>query len=62
MFAVMNVYCERCRHCIGFRTSIKVPVGVFCLNCESAVVADMEHREREREEYERQVRLVQTNT
>jgi hypothetical protein len=62
MVIVMNLYCEKCRSCVGFRTSMQTPIGIFCLNCESAVVAEMEEAARAHAEYQRQIQLTRSST
>lgn len=42
-----NVYCAKCQHCIGFRFGFDIMPAIYCLECESAVVADLAKREQD---------------
>lgn len=51
-FNLMNLYCTRCKKCIGFYTTVETPVGIYCLECEGAYVAEWERRNEIKQQFE----------
>lgn len=57
-----NVYCGKCRHCIGFRIEPEATTDVFCLKCEKVVREELERRQGLVDTYRRAVTCEQKAT
>lgn len=55
---LMNLYCEKCHHCIGFYTTVETPKGIYCLKCEAVYVAECEQRAAMNEAYRQAVKAA----